>query len=101
MSELIISMWSECFGQEMVCNYSRLGETVHPFAYFFINTSVFPLILKVVLHNYLIRCDVHWKENVLITIYYCAKMKVLMPQHMNCTPVVCRSSVILHVELSH
>ena len=54
--------------------------------YFSINISVFFHILKTVLINYFIRYDVYWQANVLIPLHWCAKVKVLIFQHMNCAP---------------
>ena len=66
MVALEISAWGKIFGEEIVFNYSRLGETVHPFMDFAINISVFFHSLKAVLINDLIKYDVHRKANVLI-----------------------------------
>ena len=77
MPTLVLSMWCDIFGQEIICYLSCLWETVNSFSDISIDMSIFLHSYEVVFFHYLLRYDVDWKTNILIEFHGGAKIKIL------------------------
>ena len=77
MSTMVVSMWCNILGQEIIFYLSCLWEAVHYFSGIIIDMFIFLHNSMVVLCYYSISCDVDWKENMFIAYHGSAYIKII------------------------
>ena len=72
----VVAMCSEAFDEQLLCNHTSLGQTIHAATNFNVDFAIMDLVHEVVLVDDFLRDDVNVEEHVFVAFHWCPQVKV-------------------------